>query len=42
MDKYARVAHPEFKLKDGERIKQTLKPLGSLPAPFFPPKWKIT
>jgi hypothetical protein len=41
-DKYARVAHPEFKLKDGERIKQTLKPLGSLPAPFFPPKWKIT
>jgi hypothetical protein len=38
-DKYARVAHPEFKLKDGERIKQTL---GSLPAPFFPPKWKIT
>jgi hypothetical protein len=36
------VRHPEFKLKDGERIKQTLKPVpGPLPAPFFPPKWKI-
>ena len=39
-DKYARVAHPEFKVKDGERIKHTFKPLGPLPAPFFPPKWK--
>jgi alpha-glutamyl/putrescinyl thymine pyrophosphorylase clade 1 len=40
-DKYARVAHPEFKVKDGERIKQTLKPIGSLPTPFFPPKRNI-
>ena len=41
VDKYARVAHPEFKVKDGERIKQSLKPVGPLPVPFFPPKWKI-
>jgi hypothetical protein len=42
VDKYARVAHPEFKVKDGERIKQSLKPVGPLPVPFFPPKWKIS
>jgi hypothetical protein len=41
VDKYARVAHPKFKVKDGERIKQSLKPAGPLPVPFFPPKWKI-
>lgn len=31
----------EFALKDNERIKQTLKLTGPLPAPFFPPKWGI-
>jgi hypothetical protein len=40
-NKYARVKHPEFKLKEGERIKQTLKPTGPLPKPFFPEKWKL-
>jgi hypothetical protein len=39
-DKYARVAHPEFNL-DRSEIKQKLKPAGPLPAPFFPPKWRI-
>jgi alpha-glutamyl/putrescinyl thymine pyrophosphorylase clade 1 len=39
-DKYARVAHPQFNLKRTE-IKQTLKPAGPLPPPFFPPKWGI-
>jgi hypothetical protein len=39
-DKYARVAHPQF---NGIRtaIKQTLKPTGPLPQPFFPPKWGL-
>jgi alpha-glutamyl/putrescinyl thymine pyrophosphorylase clade 1 len=41
-DKYSRVAHPEFKLKANERIKATFKPVDRpLPAPFFPPKWKL-
>jgi hypothetical protein len=39
-DKYARKAHPEFNL-DRVKIKQTLKPTGPLPPPFFPPKWKL-
>jgi 5-hmdU DNA kinase-like protein len=41
VDKYARVAHPQFNLKPGARIKQTLKPKGPLPKPFFPPKWGL-
>jgi hypothetical protein len=41
VDKYARVAHPQFNLKPGARIKQTLKPTGPLPKPFFPPKWGL-
>jgi hypothetical protein len=40
-DKYARAAHPEFKLKDGERIKQTFKQAGPFPPTFFPPKWNL-
>jgi hypothetical protein len=42
-DKYSRVAHPELNLKeDGvEMIKQRFEITGPLPAPFFPPKWKI-
>jgi alpha-glutamyl/putrescinyl thymine pyrophosphorylase clade 1 len=40
-DKYARAAHPEFKLKDGERIKQTFKEAGPFPPTFFPPKWNL-
>jgi hypothetical protein len=35
------VKHPEFKVKDVEKIKQKFKATGPLPAPFFPPKWKI-
>jgi len=42
IDKYARVAHPEYKVKEAERIKQTFTLTGPLPAPFFPPKWRIT
>ena len=41
IDKYARVAHPEYKVKEGERIKQTFTLTGPLPVPFFPPKWNI-
>jgi hypothetical protein len=38
-DKYSRVAHPEFNIPGGKtKIKQTLKPAGPLPKPFFPPK----
>jgi 5-hmdU DNA kinase-like protein len=40
-DKYARVAHPTFNVRNKTRIKQTLKPTGPLPKPFFPPKWGI-
>lgn len=43
VSKYARVAHPEFSGVSGRtRIKQTFTPLGPLPEPFFPPKWKLT
>ncbi len=42
IDKYARVAHPEFTLPGGRtKIKQALSPSGPLPKPFFPPKWGI-
>jgi hypothetical protein len=41
VDKYAREAHPHFKLKDNEKIKQKFRPLESSPSPFFPPKWGL-
>jgi hypothetical protein len=46
VDKYARVAHPKSNLKNRKdeeqnRIKQTFEVTGSLPKPFFPPKWGI-
>ena len=44
VDKYARVAHPEFNLKKGgkaEKIKQNFSVTGRLPRPFFPPKWNL-
>ncbi len=40
IDKYSRVRHPQFNLQR-TAIKQKLKPTGSLPAPFFPPKWNL-
>lgn len=43
VDKYARVAHPEFSAMTGRaRIKQKFSPLGPAPAPYFPPKWGLT
>jgi len=43
IDKYARVAHPQFTLPGGRSsIKQSLKPSGPLPKPFFPPKWNLS
>lgn len=42
VDKYARVAHPEIEGISGRtRIKQTFRPRGMMPKPFFPPKWGI-
>lgn len=42
VDKYARVVHPEFSALTGRtRIKQKFSNNGELPAPFFPPKWKL-
>lgn len=42
VNKYARVAHPEFHEKAGRtRIKQKLNPKGRLPVPVFPEKWGI-
>ena len=42
VNKYARVMHPEFSEKAGRtRIKQKLRPKGTLPPPFFPEKWGI-
>jgi hypothetical protein len=42
VDKYARVAHPEFSVLTGRaRIKQRFSPTGTYPTPFFPPKWGI-
>lgn len=42
ISKYARVAHPEYRGVAGRtRIKQTFKPRGPLPVPFFPPKWGL-
>jgi hypothetical protein len=42
VDKYARVAHPEFSERTGRsRIKQKYAPSGPMPSPWFPPKWKL-
>lgn len=42
VDKYARVAHPEFNGKGGRsRIKQIFKPIGNPIQYWFPPKWGI-
>ena len=43
VDKYSRVAHPDIEgLSSRTRIKQTFRPLGRLPDPFYPPKWNLT
>lgn len=40
--KYARVAHPDVPGRSGRtRIKQRYRFSGSLPAPWFPPKWHL-
>lgn len=42
VDKYSRVAHPEFNgVTTRSRIKQRFEPKGTLPAPWFPPKWRL-
>jgi hypothetical protein len=42
VDKYARVAHPEIMgLSARTRIKQTFRPSGEIPTPFYPPKWNL-
>ena len=44
VDKYARVAHPEFSGISGRtRIKQAYRSAGAdpLPLPWFPPKWGL-
>lgn len=42
VDKYARVAHPEFSSLTGRtRIKQKYSPSGVMPEPWFPPKWNL-
>jgi len=42
VSKYTRVSHPDAKGVSGRtRIKQSFKPTGQLPKPFFPPKWKL-
>ena len=47
IDKYARVAHPQYNLKSRrtgkakDRIKQKFERTDDLPTPFFPPKWGL-
>ena len=42
VDKYARVAHPEVVDPAGRtRIKQSFRPVGPVPKPAFPPKWRV-
>jgi hypothetical protein len=42
VDKYARVRHPDVQGVSGRsRIKQVFRPSGKMPAPWFPPKWRI-
>jgi 5-hmdU DNA kinase, helical domain len=40
LDKYARVAFPSL-TSNRQRIKATFRPTGSLPEPFYPPKWGL-
>jgi hypothetical protein len=43
ISKYTRVTHPQYVGVSGRtRIKQTYRPAGALPTPWFPPKWGIT
>ncbi len=42
VDKYSRVAHPEITGQSTRtRIKQTFRPSGELPKPYYPPKWEL-
>ena len=42
ISKYARVAHPEIEGVSGRtRIKQSFRPAGPVPPPYFPPKWRL-
>jgi hypothetical protein len=42
ISKYARVAFPEYQGSAGRtRIKQKFMPRGSLPTPWYPPKWGL-
>ena len=42
VDKYARLRHPEFSGLSGRtRMKQRFKSFGPVPAPWYPPKWKL-
>ncbi len=42
VDKYSRIAHPDMISADGRtRIKQVFRPIGPLPMPWYPPKWKL-
>jgi hypothetical protein len=42
VDKYARLAHPEIAGLSGRtRIKQKFRSTGTIPHPFYPPKWEI-
>lgn len=42
VDKYARVAYPEITgLSPRTRIKQTFRPSGHLPKPYYPLKWNL-
>jgi hypothetical protein len=40
VDKYSRVRFPHLR-SDRRRIKQTFAPAGTLPVPFFPPRWGL-
>nr|WP_230208449.1 nucleotide kinase domain-containing protein [Microlunatus sp. Gsoil 973] len=41
-DKYTRATHPEVNgLSRRTRIKQLFRPTGSIPEPWFPPKWGV-
>ncbi len=42
VDKYARLAHPEFRgVRSRNRIKQLYRPQPALPDPWYPPKWGL-
>jgi alpha-glutamyl/putrescinyl thymine pyrophosphorylase clade 1 len=42
VDKYARVAHPDIPgLSTRTRIKQSFRPSGEIPEPYYPPKWNL-